>query len=75
MRMAFAAGTQIIVTLSSGERMEYQYSVSSATDLTVTDGDGRKRTLPKSEISQVTRPRKKDGLANGALIGLAVGAA
>ena len=67
-------GKQMIVTLNSGDRMEYTFKSSGPDDLTVTDPGGTERRVPKSEVQKiVSREKHKDSYLDGLLIGLGVG--
>ena len=69
-------GKEIIVTLNSGDRMEYTFKSSGPDDLTVTDPSGIERRVPKSEVQTIVSAEKTaDSLLNGLLIGLGIGAA
>jgi hypothetical protein len=70
-----ADGSSIVITMKSGDHQRYRYAGSSETEVSVNDSYHKHWVLPKSEISLITRPPKKDSNANGALIGLGVGAA
>ena len=67
-------GDPIVVTMKSGDRLRYRYNGSSETEVSVVDSYHKHWTLPKSEISLITRPPKKDSNVNGTLVGFAVGA-
>ena len=69
-------GKQMIVTLNSGDRMEYSFKSSGPVDLTVTDWNVNERKIPKSEVQTIVSAEKiGDSLLNGLLIGLGIGAA
>ena len=69
-------GKEIIVTLNSGDRMEYTFKSSGPDDLTVTDPSGTERKVPKSEVQTIDSVEKTgDSLLNGTLIGAGVGGA
>ncbi len=66
-------GKQIIVTLKTGDRMEWDFKSSGPDDLTVTDPSGTERKVPKSEVQTIDSVEKTgDSLLNGTLIGAAV---
>ena len=68
-------GKQIIVTLKTGDRMEWDFKSSGPDDLTVTDPGGTERRVAKSEVQKILSAEKTflgDSLLNGTLIGAAV---
>ena len=67
-------GTQIVVEMKSGDRLEGAFKGSSPQDLTVTDPAGSDRQVPKTAVAKImTAEKVKDGLSNGMLIGMGVG--
>ncbi len=73
---ALATGTAIVVTLKAGDRLEANFKSSSLTELVLSDDQGVERTMPKSAVLRVeSGSQVSDRLANGAIIGAAVGCA
>ncbi len=67
-------GTQIVVEMKSGDRLEGAFKGSSSQDLTVTNPAGSDRQVPKTAVAKImTAEKVKDGLSNGMLIGMGVG--
>ena len=67
-------GTQIVVELTSGDRLKGAFERVSPQELTIVDPDGSDRKLPKTAVSRIeTAEKVKDGLTNGMLIGMGVG--
>jgi hypothetical protein len=67
-------GKPITLTLKTKDRVAGTYKRSDAKTLEVADPSGEERNLPKSEVKEiVSGEMAKDGLGNGALIGMAVG--
>ena len=73
---ALEPGTPVIIRLKAGDRMECVFKGSSPVDVIFADERGNEGRLPKSEILRIEMAEKTgDGLANGALIGMGLGAA
>jgi hypothetical protein len=70
---ALPPGTQIIITLKSGVRMEGAFQASSPQDLALTALTGGEQRVPKADVRGVTGG-KKDGVVDGLLLGAAIGA-
>lgn len=67
-------GTQIVVELTSGERLEGAFERVTLKELTILDSDGSDRHVPKTAVARIeTAEKVKDGLTNGMLIGMGVG--
>ncbi|RPI28637.1 MAG: hypothetical protein EHM61_04360 [Acidobacteria bacterium] len=67
-------GTEMIITLSSGEEFEAVFKELTADSFVMTLG-GSERALPKSGVRKVTTAERRTGpLWNGPVIGAAVGA-
>jgi hypothetical protein len=71
---ALSPGTQIAITLKSGERLQGAFRDSNLQVLALTTLDGIERTIAKAEAQEVVQEKKK-GVVNGILLGAAVGAA
>ena len=71
-----ASGTQLIITLNSGDRIGCDFKSSSPSDLTFTDQGGIQRILPKSGVRKIVSARRRvnDSAIRGGLIGAAIGA-
>ena len=70
------SGTQLIITLTSGDRMGCTFKSSSPSNLPVMDQNRIARMLPKSGVRKIvsTWSRVNDSVTRGGLIGAAVGA-
>ena len=69
-------GTPIIITLKAGDRMECSFKGSGPADVTFADERENERRVLKTDILKIESGEKtRDGLANGALIGMGLGAA
>lgn len=70
-------GTEIIIKMEGGERLECEYLYSDAERLVIRDFDEIERELPKSGIKKIQTLDKtgKNQVWDGALIGGAIGAA
>jgi hypothetical protein len=67
-------GTETIVELRAGERIDRSLKHSGPEDLTLIELGGSERRIPKSEVSTISyRQKHADSLSNGALIGFGVG--
>ena len=70
------AGTGIVVSLNSGEKMDSFYRGTTEDGITVVSSDGQEHKLPKSAVAKIETLEKKRGpVWDGALIGAAVGMA
>jgi hypothetical protein len=68
-------GTQIVVELTSGDRLEGAFGRVTPQELTIIEPDGSDRKVPKTAVAKIeTAEKVKDGLTNGMLIGMGVGA-
>jgi hypothetical protein len=73
---ALAPGTPVIIKLKAGDRMECVFKGSSTTAVTFADEKGNEGTVLKSDVLRIElAARTGDGLVNGALIGMGLGAA
>lgn len=70
--IARSPGTEIIVTLTSGEQVEGTYQELGGESLLMTVA-GAPRNIPKSGIAKITTAGQQDSIWNGALIGAAAG--
>ena len=71
---ALETGTGIVVSLSSGEKLNCFLQGTTAEAVSVVSSDGRDLTLPKSAVTKIETLEKKRGpLWDGALIGGAIG--
>jgi hypothetical protein len=67
------SGTQILVALKTGERIQGTFLASSPQDLALTATTGSQRRVSKPEVQDVTVV-KKDKVLDGLLLGTAIGA-
>ena len=75
-----APGTEIVIRLKSGERIDCAFKNSTPQDLTIAGPDGSERRVPKSAVDSITSRREYrdpagDGALKGLLAGLAAGVA
>jgi len=69
-------GTQIVVELKSGERMEGAYKSLGPDAIVIAEAGEQERTVAKSMVQSIrTAAKVRDRLRNGALIGTLIGAA
>ena len=68
-------GSEIIVTLKAGDRVESVFRSLSPDELTVTDPGGRERKIVRSEVHRIVRDKHHDSPADGTLIGAGAGSA
>jgi hypothetical protein len=67
-------GTEIIVKLKAGDRLEGSFNGMEDDYINFSDTRGRELKLPKADVRKIeTATRIPDRLRNGTLIGLAVG--
>jgi hypothetical protein len=68
--------TPIIIRLKTGDRLEGTFKSVSQESLVIVEGSSRERMIPKTIVQKIeTSAKFPDRLRNGALIGMAVGAA
>jgi hypothetical protein len=73
---ALEPGTPVTIKLKAGDRMECVFKESSPLEVTFAGERGNEGKVLKSEILRIEMgERTADGLANGALIGMGLGAA
>lgn len=70
---ALRPGSRVVVTLTSGGRLEGVFMVLEASLLRLTDLTGRAIAVARSEVGQIVARDARDRLANGALIGAFTG--
>lgn len=70
---ATAPGSQIVVFLKSGDRIEGAFKEVGEEDLAIADGQGERR-LPKTGVAKVETAPFNDGKGDGTLTGAALGA-
>ena len=68
-------GSEIIVTLKAGDRVESVFRSLSPDELTLTDPGGRDRRIAKSEVHRIVRRKHHDNPLDGTLIGAGAGSA
>ncbi len=68
-------GSEIIITLKGGERVESVFRSLSPNELTVIDPAGRERKLVKSGVHRIVRENHHDSPVDGTLIGAGAGSA
>ena len=67
-------GTQIVVEIKSGDRLEGAFKRVSPQELTIIDLGGSDRQVPRTVVAKIVTAEKfKDGLTNGMLIGMGIG--
>ncbi|HUV13092.1 MAG TPA: hypothetical protein VMY18_05575 [Acidobacteriota bacterium] len=72
---ALSKGTAVQISLNSGEKLGCILKGVKSDSLTVIDGEGTERSLPKSAITSIEGVEKhSDRMWDGALIGGAIGA-
>jgi hypothetical protein len=68
-------GSKFTVTMLSGERIDGYYKGFSEDRLNLMLLDGKERLVPKADVAKIiTAENRPDGLLNGFLIGIAIGA-
>lgn len=69
-------GYPIVVELAGGEKIRGSFGQAGPDEITVFDETDRERTIPKSHVVKIRSRHKteNDSLAQGAIIGAAVGA-
>jgi len=73
---ALAPGTELLVSLRGGERLEGVLARMGPGELTISDTAGRERILPRTAVLKIqTAAVVHDRLCNGSLIGSLAGAA
>ena len=73
---ALIPGTEVLVDIRGGERLEGDFAQLGPDEITFTDGTGMKRILPREAILKIqTAVPVRDRLCNGSLIGSLAGAA
>jgi hypothetical protein len=63
----------VVVTLIDGERREGAFRALGASDLGLTDSEGRNFDVAMSNIRRIVARGERDGLMNGAVIGAGIG--
>jgi hypothetical protein len=66
-------GSRVIVTLIDGGRVEGTFRLLGQDELALTDSKGRDLGIAKSNIRRIVMRGEGDGLANGSMIGAAIG--
>jgi hypothetical protein len=67
------SGTQVVIALNTGERLECVFVSSDRDSLLVVEIHGDQRRVRKSLVETVTAEKYDDRLANGAILGLLAG--
>lgn len=70
---AVEPGSQIVVFLKSGDRIEGTFKEVGEQDLAIADGQGERR-LPKTSVAKIETAPFDDGKGDGTLTGAALGA-
>ena len=71
--MVLRPGSQVVVRLIDGERLEGAFRTLGPDDLGLTDSAGRDFGVARSNIRQIVARGERDNLIDGALIGAAIG--
>ena len=66
-------GSRVIVTLIDGGRVEGTFRLLGQDELAFTDSNGRDLGIAKSNIRRIVTRGDGDGLANGSIMGAAIG--
>jgi hypothetical protein len=72
---ALQGGTSVVITLPNDRRLTGSFKSLDAMTLTVIIGEGTESQVRRSDVSSIVATGIKDGLMNGALIGVGLGAA
>lgn len=70
---ALRPGSQVVVTVKGGDRLEGAFRALTPGELSLTDPAGRDLSVARSDIGQIVAQGEDDDLANGALIGAGIG--
>jgi hypothetical protein len=70
---ALQTGSQLVVTLNSGARLEGAFKAIGPAVLTLTDQSGKELSIPMSEIDSIVLRGARDSLTNGIAIGAGIG--
>jgi hypothetical protein len=70
---ALPAGSPLVVTLKSGERLEGAFKAVGPALLTLTDRAGMEFSIPMAQVEKITARGTRDRLTNGVAIGAGIG--